>query len=183
MAESKAYRYSEREMITIRPETRLDLPAIRKINELAFGQVAEANLVDSLREYCRDLLSLLAIDDNEPVGHILFSPATIESEADTIRGMALAPMAVLPGRQRKGIGSALVREGLETLQHSSCPYIIVLGHPEFYPRFGFEPASRHGVKCQWEGVPDEAFMLAILDQDLMSGITGTARYRPEFDLA
>ena len=170
-------------MITIRPETRLDLPAIRKINELAFGQVAEANLVDSLREHCRDILSLLAVDENEPVGHILFSPATIESETDTIRGMALAPMAVLRDRQCEGIGSALVREGLERLQHSSCPYIIVLGHPEFYPRFGFEPASSHGVKCQWEGVPDEAFMLAILDQDLMSGITGTARYRPEFDSA
>jgi len=169
-------------MIAIRSEIPLDLPAIRKINELAFGQAAEAILVDSLREHCRDILSLLAIDDNEPVGHILFSPATIESEADTIRGMALAPMAVLPGRQREGIGSALVREGLERLNHSSCPFIIVLGHPGFYPRFGFEPASHYGVTCQWDGVPDEAFMLAILDYDPMEGIAGKVQYRPEFDL-
>jgi putative acetyltransferase len=169
-------------MITIRTEIPHDLPAIRKINELAFGQAAEAGLVDSLREHCRDILSLVAVDEHEIVGHILFSPVTIKSSECTILGMALAPMAVLPGRQRKGIGSALVRAGLERLRRSSCPYIIVLGHPEFYPRFGFEPASRHGIECQWEGVPDEAFMLVILDHDLMSGITGTARYRPEFDL-
>ena len=93
--------------------------------------------------------------------------------------MGLAPMAVLPGHQRKGIGSELVRAGLAELRERDCPFVIVLGHPEYYPRFGFEPASGHGVKCEWE-VPDEAFMILVLDEARLPEAGGTARYRPEF---
>jgi len=95
--------------------------------------------------------------------------------------MGLAPMAVLPEFQRQGIGSRLVRYGLDILRQGSCPFIIVLGHPEYYPRFGFEPASTHKIRCQWTGVPDEAFMIIILDKDAMAGVSGIAAYRSEFD--
>ncbi len=92
-------------------------------------------------------------------------------------------MAVLPERQRRGIGSLLVREGLERLGATPAAFVIVLGHPAFYPRFGFELCSRRGIRCPWEGVPDEAFMIRILGESRLRGITGVARYRPEFDSA
>jgi putative acetyltransferase len=95
--------------------------------------------------------------------------------------MGLAPMAVLPSHQRKGIGSRLVRHGLDHLRQSGCPFVIVLGHPEFYPRFGFEPASTYRLVSQWEGVPDAAFMVAVLDPGALPKKGGTARYRDEFD--
>jgi putative acetyltransferase len=92
-------------------------------------------------------------------------------------------MAVLPAHQNRGIGSMLVREGLKQLVAQGCPFVIVLGHPEYYPRFGFEPASKHGIRCQWEGVPDAAFMVLFLQEDPPIETTGTARYRAEFDAA
>lgn len=97
--------------------------------------------------------------------------------------MGLAPMAVLPERQRQGIGSTLVRAGIDVLWERNCPFIIVLGHSGYYPRFGFVPASRHGLLCQWDGIPDEAFMVLILDDDAMAAASGAARYRREFDQA
>jgi len=97
--------------------------------------------------------------------------------------MGLAPMAIAPERQRQGIGSRLIEAGLKVLRQQACPFVIVLGHPEYYPRFGFVPASGHGLACQWEGVPDEAFMVLILDKAFMAGVSGVARYRDEFDEA
>ena len=169
-------------MITIRTENPQDSADIRKIHELAFGREEEADIVDKVREDCPDLLSLLALDDGKPVGHILFSPASIFGNSDTIWGMALAPMAVLPERQNEGIGSALVRAGIDWLESPSCPFIIVLGHPEYYPRFGFKPAEKMGVKSQWNGLPEGVFMILILDHEQMEGFKGTAKYRPEFVL-
>jgi len=99
----------------------------------------------------------------------------------TIKGMGLAPMVVLPERQREGIGTRLVTEGLSLLQKKSCPYVIVLGHPEYYPRFGFEPADKYRIVCQWEGVPSEAFMIRIFDTSVMHQVEGIAMYRDEFD--
>ena len=168
-------------MISVREETPEDVPTIRKVNELAFGQPQEAGIVDALRESGDDFLSLVAHCDGEVVGHILFTPVTIETARGTVRGMGLAPMAVLPERQRQGIGSALVRHGLAALRDRSCPFVIVLGHAAYYPRFGFEPASRHGIRSQWEGVPDEAFMILLVDERVMHGVSGIARYRGEFD--
>ena len=101
----------------------------------------------------------------------------------TIEGMGLAPMAVLPAWQRQGIGTLLIKRGIEMLKSRSCPFIIVLGHPEYYPRFDFERASNYGIRSQWEGVPDEAFMILILDREAMQGVSGVARYRNEFDEA
>lgn len=169
-------------MITIRTETVQDIPAIRKVNKLAFERDTEADLVDKLRETCPDLLSLVAEEDGVIVGHILFTPAQITGKSETINGMALAPMAILPQRQKEGIGSALVREGIHWLESPSCPFIIVLGHPEYYPRFGFRPAVKSGVVSQWPGLPDEVFMMLTLDHEQMSGFAGTAWYQPEFVL-
>lgn len=170
-------------MITIRIERPEDVLQVRKINEQAFETPAEANIVDTLRQTCPSSLSLMAEDGSCVVGHILFSPAGVNSSGGRIEGMGLAPMAVLPDRQRQGIGSQLVKRGLEILRERGCPFVIVLGHPEYYPRFGFELASKHGLSCQWEGVPDEAFMVLILDDILMKDVSGVARYRDEFNEA
>lgn len=170
-------------MIAIRPEQPDDIAAVRAINETAFSQPAEAAIVDSLRTACPDSVSLVAVEDGRIVGHILFSPVVVSAGNEATQGMGLAPMAVLPDRQHQGIGSLLVRAGIEALRERNCPFIIVLGHPEYYPRFGFAPASRHGLSCQWEGVPDEAFMVLILDEEAMAGVSGTVRYREEFDQA
>jgi putative acetyltransferase len=88
-------------------------------------------------------------------------------------------MCAHPDRQRQGIGSALVDAGTRALNDAGCPFIVVLGHPEFYPRFGFTPASAHGVTCEWE-VQDAAFMMRILDRARMGGVSGVVRYRQEF---
>ncbi|UCG56389.1 MAG: N-acetyltransferase [Phycisphaerales bacterium] len=166
-------------MIGIRQEQPQDSQAIREVNIRAFGQPQEANVVDKLRQNCNELLSLVATEADTIVGHILFTPATIESEDRTAHGMGLAPMAVLPEYQRQGIGSELIRAGIARLKSRRSPFIIVLGHVEYYPRFGFEPASRYGIRSEWE-VPDEAFMILVLDESEMDGISGVARYRPEF---
>ena len=166
-------------MITIREEQPRDIKTIRDLNKRAFGQSQEADLVDKLRQNCDDLLSLVALMQNQVVGHILFTPVMVESEDNIVIGMALAPMAVLPEYQRQGIGSELVRAGIEKLKKRQCPFIIVLGHAEYYPRFGFEPASRYGVRSEWE-VPDEAFMILVIGEFEMQSGVALARYRPEF---
>lgn len=163
----------------IRLEQPGDGPQVRRINELAFGQPAEADLVDRLRHACGDSVSLVA-EDESVVGHILFTPVTIGNEGRRVVGMGLAPMAVLPERQRQGIGSQLVMRGLEILRDRRCPFVVVVGHAEYYPRFGFEPCSRHRLASQWEGVPDDAFMVAVLDPRAMAGVAGVAKYRDEF---
>ncbi|MHC4116836.1 MAG: GNAT family N-acetyltransferase [Planctomycetota bacterium] len=170
-------------MIHIRLEKAEDIPSVRIVNKQAFEQPAEAHIVDKLRLSCPEALSLVAVDGDHVVGHIFFTPATVDTGSGTVEGMGLAPMAVLPERQREGIGSALVERGLEILRERGCPFVIVLGHSEYYPRFGFEPASKYGLKCQWEGVPDEAFMVIIFDEARMEGVSGVARYRDEFDEA
>jgi len=169
--------------MNIRPELPDDVPTIRAINDAAFEQEEEGAIVDAIRDAGCDSVSLVAEEDGAVVGHILFSPAVVEGPERPVVGMGLAPMAVAPDRQRDGIGSRLVRAGLEMLRERGCPFVIVLGHPEYYPRFGFEPASRHGLTCQWEGVPDEAFLILIENEKVMESVRGTVRYRDEFDAA
>jgi putative acetyltransferase len=166
-------------MIRIRGELPEDINAIRSVNIQAFDRTEEADAIDKLRENCSDLLSLVAVRQNEILGHILFSPVMIESEDRTTRGMGLAPVAVRPEYQRQGIGSELIRAGIAVLEARRCPLIIVLGHPQYYPRFGFERASLHGIRSEWQ-VPDEAFMILILDELETRNIAGVAKYRPEF---
>ena len=165
--------------MNIRLERQEDAAAVRVVNEVAFGQPAEADLVDKLRQSGAETVSLVA-EDVDVVGHILFTPVIAGGGLEPVIGMGLAPMAVLPDRQRQGIGSQLVRRGLEILRERGCPFVVVVGHPEYYPRFGFEPASKHGLRSQWERVPDEAFMVVVLKADAMARVSGVARYRDEF---
>lgn len=168
------------EYICIVSEKPEHIPAIHRVNELAFGRSAEADLVDALRANGKAVLSLVAECDNEVVGHILFSPVTIESEKGTFRALGLAPMAVLPEHQNLGIGSELVENALDVIRESEDEIaVVVLGHPEYYPRFGFVPASRFGLRSEYD-VPDEAFMALETRPGSLNGVSGTVRYAPEF---
>jgi putative acetyltransferase len=167
----------------IRDEAPGDVPAVRQVHEEAFGSQVEAGLVDALRAACDDRLSLVAEQDGALVGHVLFTPVEMETAEGTIRGYGLAPLAVRTAWQRRGIGAALTANGIRRLREAGALFVVVLGHPEYYPRFGFEPASRHGVRCQWPGVDDDAFMLLVLDPAVTARLGGVARYRPEFDAA
>jgi len=170
-------------MITIRPEGPDDESGVRNVNRLAFERDEEADVVDRLRERCAQRLSLVAVDGERIVGHILFTPATIESDGKVLNGMGLAPMAVLPDSQGQGIGSALARAGLDILHQAGQPFVIMLGRPAYYPRFGFVRASTNGIACEYEGVPEEAFMILELKAGVLKGVSGVARYRPEFAAA
>jgi putative acetyltransferase len=170
-------------MVTIREEQSSDAPQIRIVIQQAFGQTEEADIVDKLREACTNRISLVAVLIGQIVGHILFTPVTIQGKEKVIKGMGLAPMAVLPEFQRRGIGSQLVNSGLDIIKKAKHPFVIVLGHPTYYPRFGFVPASRYGIKSEYEDVPDEAFMVLILDPSTLKGVSGVAKYRPEFGSA
>lgn len=164
--------------VTVRPENGDDHPAVRAVNRAAFESSAEADLVDLLRQTARPLISLVAERNGSVVGHILFSPATFAEQAEMMI-MALAPMAVRPQYQGRGIGSLLVRAGLEECNRLGADAVIVLGHPEFYPRFGFMPASRFGLGSEFD-VPDEVFMAMELVPGALAGVSGQARYHRAF---
>ena len=163
-------------MVEIHEEQPSDVAAIREVNKRAFGQDQEANIVDALRSNNAALLSLVATQNGRVVGHIMYSTASVGGE---VAGVALGPIAIVPELQRQGIGGKLIETGNQKLKDAGYPFIIVLGHPDYYPRFGFELASRHGIKCEWE-VPDNAFMLLVLDEQAMHGVSGLANYRLEF---
>jgi putative acetyltransferase len=131
--------------IEIREERSDDVPAVRDLNRRAFGQDQEGKVVDALKANGAALLSLVATLQHRVVGHIMYSPATI---AGNVTGAALGPMAVLPEYQRQGIGSKLIETGNQKLKQAGCPFIIVVGHADYYPRFGFRPASKYGIKCE-----------------------------------
>ena len=126
----------------IRHETNQDIGAVRTLNIKAFDTPSEADLVDSLRGNVQPLISLVAEQDQHILGHIMFSPVTLSGHPG-LNMMGLGPMAVAPPHQRKGIGSQLVHAGLEQCRKLGCIVVVVLGHPEFYPRFGFVPSTRY----------------------------------------
>lgn len=163
----------------IREERPEDFAAIRFVNDKAFGQPQEGRLVEALRKNGGVLLSLVAIADGRVVGHILYSTVSIESGGKQTTGAGLGPMAVLPELQRQGIGVKLVEEGNRRLREAGAPFIVVLGHPAYYPRFGFIPARRCGLRCEWK-VSENAFMVLVIDREAMSSVSGLAKYRPEF---
>jgi len=162
----------------VRPESPSDSEPIRRVHEAAFGTKVEADLVDLLRGQAAPIVSLVAEEDGSVVGHILFSPVTLPDHAD-LTIMGLAPMAVRPDRQRRGVGSTLVTAGLEACRAFDTHAVVVLGHATYYPRFGFVPASRLGIRSEYD-VPDEVFMAMELQPRALAGRSGTVRYHPAF---
>jgi putative acetyltransferase len=164
--------------VLIRPEQPGDWLAVHHINESAFDGHVEVDLVDALRQQVPDLVSLVAEHDGSIVGHILFSPVVLSNHPG-LRIMGLAPLAVAPLHQRSGIGTALVNAGLERCRELGFGAVVVLGHAEYYPRFGFRPATRFGIGCEYD-VPDEVFMLLELRAGFFSGASGIIKYHDAF---
>jgi putative acetyltransferase len=165
--------------INIRKETASDTVAIYSINATAFETDVEARLVDLLREQAQPHLSLVAEIDNEVVGHIKFSPAAIDDYPD-LKLMGMGPMAVQPKNQNKGVGSALVQAGLDACRKMGMDGVVVLGHPEYYPRFGFLPAHSVGITCSYY-VPPDVFMAVEIRVGAFAGKSGTVKYHTAFD--
>jgi putative acetyltransferase len=161
----------------IRRELPIDHGAIRDIHLQAFPTDAEALLIDRLRKRNAVCLSLVAIVEEQIVGHILFSIAQIARPSGRTLVGALGPIAVLPDWQRRGIGSALIRAGVEQCWKQRLPAVIVLGHPDYYTRFGFHRADAWGIQCEFD-VPPEAF-LVVWSVELEKA-PGLAQYHPEF---
>lgn len=167
-------------MLAIRNERRGDEAQIYEVNLRAFGRKEEADIVNVVREAYPERVSLVAEQDEGIVGYALFTPATIEDGDKRLVGTTLAPLAVLPEYQKTGVGSALMRAGLDAVRSAGEPFVVLVGHPTYYPRFGFERASKYGLACEYSQVPDDAFMIVVLDPQRMQGVKGTVRFPPEF---
>ena len=166
--------------VTIRPERAGDIDAIREINDRAFEGRLEGRIVDALRP-AGELISLVATAADRVVGHIAFTPVAVEPPIPGVRVAGLAPMAVLPELQRRGIGGQLVHAGLEACRRSGYGAIVVVGHADYYPRFGFVPAHTRGLKYE-APVPDDVFMVLELEPGAIAGASGVVRFRPEFSM-
>lgn len=164
--------------IALRPETPRDHDAIRQVHRLAFGQDAEARLVDALRDGGFARLSLVGELAGRVVGHILFSQIGIDCADRRVEALALAPMAVVREHRRKGIGSDLIREGLKRCREGGHAIVIVVGHPGYYPRFGFSPRLASALQSEYAG---EAFMALELVPGALEGVRGQVRYAPPFE--
>jgi len=167
--------------IKIRSEMKDDYNIITQINDLAFGGKDESQLIINLRktnDFIPDL-SLVAVVNDRILGHILFYPITIESINNTFPTISLAPMSVHPDYQRKGIGNKLVNDGLQKCKDMHFDSVIVLGHPNYYPKFGFIPASQWNLYSDFEA-PDEAFMVLELKVKSLAGKSGKVVYPKEY---
>lgn len=163
----------------IRLEETTDHASVAAVIEAAFGQPEEARLVEALRHSAEPFISLVYEADGSVIGHIFFSPITLESAPANRTAMGLAPMAVLPGHQNQGIGSQLVNAGLDRCRELGFSLVFVVGHPEYYPRFGFVPGVSKGFRCEF-AVRDEVFMVAELEPGAADGKSGMIKYMKEF---
>ena len=166
--------------MNIRTESAEDQNAIRGVNQGAFETGAEAEIVDNLRASGDLVLSLVAEENGEVIGHIAFSKMTMVDKPEASGLVGLAPMAVAPGEQRKGVGKKLVQEGIKQLTAAGMEAIFVLGHPEYYPKFGFKPSgTTFGIKSQFD-VPDEVFMALELKAQTLADLGGVVAYSKVF---
>nr|NQU90666.1 N-acetyltransferase [Bacteroidota bacterium] len=170
--------------IRIKSETKQDYRSITLINDDAFGQKTEGILINSLRmlEGYNPQLSLIAFADQTPVGHILFFPVKIQTATASYECLSLAPIAVISEFQKEGIGGRLIKHGLKKAGELGYDSVFVLGHPGYYPRFGFEKANTWGIGCPWE-VPDEAWMAIELIAGSLKGKQGMVVFPTEYDEA
>lgn len=164
--------------LQIRTEKKEDGANVRVVNVSAFETTSEADLVAALHEQAHPIISLVADDRGDIVGHIMFSPVALTGHPE-LNIMGLAPMAVLPEHQRKNIGSSLVRAGLDACTKSGVGAVVVLGHPEYYRRFGFLPSAPFGIGCEYE-VPEDVFMVKELQQGYLRGAAGIIKYHAAF---
>jgi len=165
-------------LIDVRFERPLDAAAVREVNDEAFGSPIEARIVESLRG-APDCISLVATRNGLVIGHILFTPVSLEP-AVGVRVAGLGPMAVRPEDQRAGVGGQLIRAGLDACRQHGYSAVVVVGHPAYYPRFGFEPAHTRGLTLRDFDVPEDVFMVIELDAAVRDRLKGAVRYRSEF---
>lgn len=165
--------------ISIRDELPQDFDEVRNINVQAFGSESEANLVNALRNSGIPYISLVYEQDGKLLGHILFTPVDLLGDTSGLRIIGLGPMAVLPTHQNQGVGSALVKAGIQRCLAKDYDAIVVLGHAHYYPRFGFVPSVQYGITSEYK-VPDDVFMILELKQNALQGRHGTIKYQKAF---
>ena len=163
----------------IRDEQPDDVPSVRRVVEAAFKGRAEADLVDKLRANGRFAISLVAAQGRAVVGHVLLTDVALASNGVLVRGAGLAPLAVRPTFQRRGIGTLLMRSALDRAAHAAYRFVCLLGDPAYYRRFGFLPAASFGLACEFDA-PEEAFLAIELAPGALRGAAGIVRYLPEF---
>lgn len=166
-------------MLIVREETPADVLGIDEVNRLAFGGVEESLLIHRLRADCSVIVSLVALIEGAVAGHIMFSNLPIRTDRRSLQGAALAPMAVRPEFQKRGIGARLVREGIEACRTRGVDVIVVLGHPTYYPRFGFSAQTARNLVAPFSG---EAFMALELRSGALKNEIGTVTYAPAFGI-
>jgi putative acetyltransferase len=166
--------------LIIREENSADFECIRHVNIDAFPTQAEADLVESLRISANPFISLVAERENHTIGHILFTPVTLEN-GKNLHLMGLGPMAVLNQFQNQGVGAELVTNGLIKCKQENVDAVVVLGHPNFYPKFGFTPSVHYKIKSEYN-VPDDVFMIYECIPNILMGSTGIIKYHPTFGI-
>lgn len=164
----------------IRSERKSDFDSVRNVNLAAFETDEEANLVEEIRKQAPEMISLVAKSEQQIVGHIMFSPAS-NKKCPNIKITGLAPMAVLPKYQNQGIGSKLIKAGIRACKKAGYQAIIVLGHPNFYPKFGFSPSIEFDLKAEYN-VPPEVFMVLEIEKDALKNCKGILEYHPVFKM-